>query len=1141
MPRKFISLFLLLLAACGLLRSQRTYAPNSVLASGTWFKLSVTQPGVYRIDLSWLTAAGLSSSGIQSASIRLFGNGGQMLPEPNNSPRPDDLQELSLQVVDGGDGAFNGSDYLLFYAPGPDRWITDSANRRFSHQKNLYSDKAYYFLSLGSGTGLRIANAPNPGPALNLITSFAERSYHELDTVNFLSSGKEWYGEEMSDLPGRSLSRSFSLALTERVPGTPVQLKTRCAARSAGSPGSLTLRFNGAEIGQLAIPPVGTSAFDAFAKTGIGDFQFTPPGGSADLSYTFRPGSVNAQSWIDWFELSYRRNLSMAGLAQLSFREWPDAGNSISEFQISNATAATQVWNVSNPVRPLAMTGTFSGGQYRFAAGTGQPEEYIAFREDNFRIPAAEGVVANQNLHAASPRDFIVITHPPFLPAANRLAEFHRRQDGMRCLVVTTTQVYNEFSAGSPDPVALRDFFKMYHDKFSADSVNRLKYVLLLGDASFDYRDRLAGNTAFVPAWESEISIDPLATYTSDDFFGLLDDQDDISSGLSVPLLDIGIGRVPAKTLAEANSFADKVEAYFSPGSLGSWRNEITLIADDEDQNLHLQDAESIATTAASAAPGLTINKIYLDAYRQQTGPGGSTYPGANEAINNQALAGTLIWNFTGHGSSKRLAEEVVLDREIVDSWKNEARLPVFITATCDFAPYDIPGSESLGENILLRPGTGAIALMTTTRIVFAYSNRVMNNNYMQFALQPRSDGRYRRLGDAVRDAKNFTYQTASDIANIRKFTLLGDPAMMPGFAEWKVRVTRVNGMDAAQTDTIRAGDPVQVEGEITDGQGNLVPAFQGAVSHKIFDKPVSVTTLGNDPASPPAPFMTQSSPLFSGKSTVTNGRFSFRFKLPRDINYTYGNGRMSFYGQQNSQAAAGYYSGFVVGGSANGTDTDHEGPLIKAYLNDEKFVNGGLTNTHPMLILRLSDSSGINTTGTGIGHDLMAVLDQDNRRFFVLNRFYETETDNYQAGTVRFQLPELDPGPHTLTIKAWDGVNNSGQAELAFVVASDEGLELSHVLNYPNPFSTRTAFWFEHNKPGLDLNVRIQIFTISGRVIKSIQKTINTPGNRSNDLEWDGRDDFGDRVAKGVYLYKLSVIAPGTKKMEKIGKLVVF
>lgn len=1120
--------------------AQRQYKPSSVLAAGNFYKIAVTAPGIYKIDIPFLSSLGINTSSLPSGAIRLFGNGGAMLAEANNAPWTDDLTENAIQVVDGNDGILNGSDYILFYANGPDNWIKDSANQRFTHQKNLYSDKSYYFLSVG-GQGKRIADAPPAGNPDLTITSFSGRYFHELDTVNFLNSGREWYGEEFSAMPGRVLTRDFPLGIPNILFGSPLQLRTHCISRSAGAGSSFSVAISGIPSGQINLPPIGTGAYDLFAREAT-SLNTAPASASVNsISYTYSPGSVNAQGWLNWFEVFFRQQLSLSAVNQLPFRDWLSVGNHIGEFLINGATSATQVWDITDPLSPVKMPGSMDGSTFRFVNDCGRLREYIAFNGQGFLTPVPVGRVAGQDLHAGAPADYIIVTYPLFLEQAQRLAQHHRQHNGLRVVVATTEQVYAEFASGSPDPVAIRDYVKMYFDKYGADPVNRPRYLLLFGDASYDYRDRLTGNTNFVPAYENNISLDVLNSYASDDFYGFLEDNEDINSGIVINTLDIGIGRVPAKNNTEAKNFVDKLEAYFNAKSFGPWRNNLLFIADDEDQNLHLQDAETVTATVSSVAPVFDQQKIYLDAFQQESGSGGSRYPQVNQAINNQVYNGVLMWNFTGHGGPGRLTEETILDQEMVNSWNNPNRLPLFITATCDFAPYDNPYVNSLGENILLRPNTGAIALMTTTRIVFAFSNRIMNNNYLQFALQPDVNGRYRSLGDAVREAKNFTYQSSGDITNNRKFTLLGDPAMTLAFPAIQARPVSINGRPVSQVDTLQATEKIIIEGEVTDMQGNLLTDFNGNIYPTVFDKPRQVTTLANDPGSQPATFTTQTNQLFKGKASVANGRFSFTFKVPKDINYQYGNGKLSLYAENGVKDGTGYFTNFMVGGSANAGSDDKDGPEIKAYLNDERFVNGGMTNENPVLLLKLSDSSGINTVGTGIGHDIVATLDNDNNRYFVLNDFYQSDQDSYQQGTVRFQLTDLEPGTHTLKIKAWDVLNNSKEVLLDFVVAKDEDLEISHVLNYPNPFTTNTQFWFEHNKPGQDLLVRVQIFTVSGRIIKMIERTINTPGNRSSELDWDGRDQYGQKIGRGVYLYKLSVIVPGKSKKEKIEKLVIF
>lgn len=1122
----------------GSANGQRSYQAHSVLATGVWFKIAITQTGVHKIDLAFLSSLGISTAGLASNSIRLYGNGGQMLSESNNGAWLDDLQENAIQVVDGGDGVMNGSDYLLFYAEGPHRWIKDSSNQRFNHQKNLYSDRSFYYISIG-GAGKRISVTPLVSNPSVSISQFSGRYFHELDTVNFLASGKEWFGEEFSNLPGRTLTRSFPFPGPNIIAGSSVSIRSNCISRSIGAGSIFSVGLNNTVIGSMPLAPVGAGQFDLFAQQATALFNANAASTNT-ISLTYSPGSYNAQGWLNWWELFTRQQLSLNGLSQLSFRDWNSVGNQAGEFILSNVSASTQVWDVTDAVNPLSMQSSLQGTELRFINRCERLREYIAFNGVDFLQPVSVGRINNQDLHGASPKDYLIVVHPPFLTQAQRLAQFHEQKNNLRVLVVTTDQIYNEFGSGSPDPTTVRDFVKMYFDKYNNNLAERLRYLLLLGDGSYDYKNRIAGNTNYVPVFENNISLDVLNTYTTDDFFGFLNDQEDINSGVVINQLDIGIGRVPAKNPEEAKNFVDKVLAYTSASAMGPWRNNLLFIADDEDQNLHLQDAEIISQTSSTTNPLLDINKIYLDAFQQESGTGGSSYPQVNQAINNQVYNGVLIWNFTGHGGPRRLAEETILDQETVNNWNNPDRLPLFITATCDFAPFDNPLINSLGENILVRPKTGGIALMTTTRVVFAYSNRVMNNNYMQFALQPDANGRYRSLGDAVKEAKNFTYQTSSDITNNRKFMLLGDPALTIAFPTLRAGITRVNGLPVNQADTLSAGEKITVEGELTDLQGNLLTGFNGSVYPTVFDKPQVIRTIGNDPGSSPVGFTTQTNALFKGKATVSRGRFNFSFKVPKDINYQFGNGRVSLYAADGSVDANGIFSNFIVGGSSNASIDDKEGPTIKPYLNDERFVNGGLSNENPVLILKLEDSSGINTVGTGIGHDIVATLDNDSHQFFVLNEFYQGEENSYQRGMVHFQMPELEPGPHSLKIKAWDVMNNSSEVLLDFTVGSDEDLTINHVLNYPNPFTTSTQFWFEHNKPGQDLLVRVQIFSVSGRVIKMLEKTINTPGNRSIELEWDGKDQYGDKIGRGVYLYKLTVTLPGKSKKEKIERLVI-
>lgn len=892
---------------------------------------------------------------------------------------------------------------------------------------------------------------------------------------------------------------------------------------------------------QQNIASTGAGIYDLFAQQSQQSSLATVSQENLQINYTYTPGSFNAQGWINWFELHARCNLSLPSTGRLLFRDWNSVGNNICEYVISNANNTTQVWDITDPLLPVNVQGNFSGVELRIKNDALKLREYIAFNPANSLIPVVSGKIQNQNLHKTQPTDYLIVTNKILLSQAERLAVFHRQKNNLKVTVVTTEQIFNEFNSGSQDPAAIRDFIKMYFDKYSANLLEKLKYVLLFGDASFDYKNRINFNTNLVPAYQSNISLDPLSTYTSDDFYGFLDDNEDINSGLVTNLLDVAIGRIPAKIPEEAKNYMDKVEAYFNKESLGPWRTNISFIADDEDNNLHLEDAELITGTAAATNPVFNIQKIYLDAYQQQSGAGGSRYPVVNEVISNKIFTGTLMINYNGHGGATRLAEEVILDQPMINELNNPSKLPLFITASCDFAPYDNPFINSIGENIILRPKTGGIGLMTTTRLVFSFSNRIMNNNFIRFALEPDANGIYKTMGEAIMTAKNYTYQTSGDIINNRKFTLLGDPALTLAFPKFKIKTTKINSnIVPGQTDTLSAGEKTVIEGELTANNGSSLSGFNGTLYTVVFDKPQTTNTLANDAGSIATTFQQTTTVLFKGKSTVTNGKFRFEFKVPKDINYQYGNGKISFYAEDGITDGSDYFKNFIVGGSSGLIDPDKQGPEIKAWLNDEKFVPGSIVNELPVLILKLADSSGINTSGTGIGHDISITLDNDNNKFYILNDFFETDLDNYKQGYVRFQLPALAPGLHSIHIKVWDVLNNSSESVLEFQVVSDDEFVISHVLNYPNPFTTKTQFWFEHNKPGQNLLVQVQIFSLTGRVIKMIEKTINTGGNRSSEVEWDGKDEFGDKVGRGVYLYRLKVIFPGSKPRIVTEKLVV-
>ena len=1104
-------------------KAQRSYAANSVLASGSWYKIAVKQEGVYKIDVNFLNALGINTNNLASASIRLYGNGGGMLDENNAVARQDDLFENAIQVNDGGDGIFNNADYFLFYAPGPNRWIKDSLNQTFLHQKNLYSDSAYYFITIG-GTGKRIQtntafNNPN-----STVSSFDERYFYETDLVNLLNSGKTWYGEEFSTVNGNSLSRNFQVDFSGWVTNSPVTLLTNLAGRSVAATSSFMVQVNNQTVQNVNINSVSGYFLDLYAVSSQQQNSFVPNASVLNVNISFTPGVSGAQGWLDWFEVHGRKNLSMNNLNQLFFRDWKSvANNSIAAFTINNTASTTSVWEITNPLQPQQLSTGFIASQTNFINDASRLREYVAFNTTGFLSPVAIGKIANQNLHHSSADNDIIITPTAFLTQANQLASFHQHQYGYATVVATTEQIYNEFGSGTADLSAIRDFIKMYFDKASTNNTPAPQYVTLMGAASFDYKNRIANNTNLVPAYESVNSLDPLSTYVSDDFFAFLKDNDDINNTVSPPLLSVGIGRLPARTMTEAATMVNKIIYYHSPQSFGSWRNQHIFVADNGDSDLHLNDAETIAADIRATNNLFNATKIYVDAYPVVSGTGGNRFPDVNAAIVNQLNSGALLFNYNGHGGYQQLSNNAIFGETELQQLNNAGKLPLFITATCDFAPYDDPTKNALGGSLLYGDSTGAIALMTTTRDVFASSNLVMNDNYVKVLFKPDANGNYLPLGDVERLSKNTTYQNSADIVNNRKFTLLGDPAIRLAFPQLNVQITSINNQPVQSNDTLHALNQYTVSGKVTDHSGNTINGFNGVLYPTVFDKAQQVSTLGNDPASPVTAFSQQANILYKGKATVQNGIFNFSFVMPKDINYQSGNGRLSVYANNSAEDANGIFTNFSTNG-ANNIILYNNGPVIQPYINDSNFVSGGLTDENPLLLVKLYDSLGINTAGTGIGHDITAVLDSNEKNVLVLNNYYTAVMDSYQQGWVQYQLPVQTEGLHSITIKAWNVADISNTATIQFLVKKRIQLQIKNLFNYPNPFTAKTTFSFEHNQPNGQLTVVIAVFNSNGQLMKEINQSFTDAGSRSCSIDWDGKDGSGQKLAPGLYFYRIIV-----------------
>jgi len=1115
-------------------RSSRVEASTgSVLASGTWVKFPVTQDGLYKIDYAYLQSNGLNPASIDPLQIRVFGNGGGMLPQKNDAPRYDDLIENAIQVVGAGDGSFDQGDYILFYAKGPHTWAYDTSVVNpdvalFNHSYNLYSEEAYYFLNVSGANGSRVTSKTSLGSAAQSFNYFDERQFSEADKYNIMKSGRTWYGDLFST--NTFITNNYTFDWTGGRAGSTVNLIVSVLGRS-NSTTYFSAKFNQISLGTFSIAPLSTGG--VYPPVGVPKtqvFPITAPAAfnSAVISLAFNNnGNFTSQANLDYIRLQGERDLQVYN-SQTTFRCKRSVLQPTSEYRIQNADNSVSIWDVTDPLHPVAIVYDLIGTEAVFSDQSDNnnksPREYVCFKGNSFYTPGAGSRVVNQNLHAhTSPNlpDVVIVSHPSLVSEASRLKAHRESADGLDVLVVTTEQVYNEFSSGAQDITAIRDFMKMLYDRnTSSDSV---RFLVLFGSCSYDYKDRVSNNKNLVPCYESYNSLEPLKSYSSEDYFGFMDNTEGGWSESPVinAIMDISVGRIPARNQQEASAMVSKIIHYQTSSSTQSkWKNRITFVCDDGDGNQHLKDAEIMSGLVNAKDKRYNINKIYLDAYPQETAAGGEKSPIVKDLIDKDIAKGVFILNYSGHGGTGAWSQELILELAQVEAWRNIDALPLVITATCDFGLYDDPATRSGTDAMLFNEQGGGIGIVTSTRVVYQYSNAALNSALYNSLFAPFGTDLQPRIGDVFKVTKN---NSLLDINN-RNYAFLGDPSMKLAYPKEKIVITSINGNAVSSTaDTLKALSKVTIKGEVRNSNNVVVSNYKGTASITCFDKKNIITTLGNQNS--PYTFNLLNNVFFEGKVSIENGEFSVTFIVPKDISFLYDQGKISVYGQNGSTLddAGGYYDNVQIGGSNASAPADNTPPLATLYMNDETFVSGGLTNSSPMFIAKVKDDNGINVGTSGIGHEITITM-SNKPDAVILNEYYSTVVDSYTEGSVRYPIKDLPPGNYSLKFKVWDTYNNSTESYLEFVVANTDKMAIDHILNYPNPFSTHTEFHFDHNRAGDDIEVLIQIYTVSGKMIKSIDHVAMGSSTHVSGLNWDGRDDFGDKIGKGVYVYKVKV-----------------
>ena len=1094
------------------------YASESVLNSGKWVKIQVAEDGIYK-----LTAADLKKMGFSNLDkVAVYGYGGWPLDEDFSTTYIDDVPEVAV---------WRSADYLLFYGKGPRKWEYSSSDKSFIHTNNPYSNYGYYFVTEKETAGRTMEKAASAAGATLQVTTFDDYVLHEEELVSVNSSGRELYGESFTS----TLSRDFTIS----VPGiTNDEGKATLSFISRGN-GTITMNVDGNALisGSVSVP---SDEYEVARELYRERAWMADKGETVKVNIGYSTtGHKNVH--LNYFRLQMKRQLKVYDNYTF-FRSLSARGNA-SRFVIQGADASTLVFDVTDGVNPQQMETSLNGTELSFSIpASASLREFVVVKPSQIKAAVTVGEVANQNLHALPQQDMIIIAQPNFTTQAERLAEAHRTKDNLTVRVVTPESIYNEFSSGTPDATAYRRFMKMFYDRKTSEA-DAPKYLLLFGDGSFD-------NRKLTSAWKSVDMSNMLLTYQTenslssqsyviDDYFGFLDDADNKKS-LQNKKLCLGIGRFPIRTVEQATQMVDKVISYMENKNTGSWKNNLCFMADDGSNTdgfmtEHMEFADQLAGYVESEHPEFLVNKLYYDAYKKDMTAG--TYPDVRSGLQKLLKDGLLLFNYTGHGGTTALSDEKVLTQTDINQF-TYTHLPVWVTATCDFTRFD-DLNTSAGEDVFLNKSSGGIALFTTVRVAYSRPNFPINDNVIRNLFE-RNNGRRRTLGEVMQATKN----TLSSVYKLG-FCLIGDPAVKMAYPEFGMKGTTVNEQSVdGNSISFKALEKITVEGEVLDASGQLVTDFTGIVNPTVKDSKVTVTCLknSNKDDSPAFTFTDYPNTIFIGNDSVRNGKFSFTFTVPKDISYSNLQGKMNLYAvdTESGNEAQGNFDNFIVGGTSDTAETDTIGPEIRAlYLNDTTFVDGGQVNTTPYFVAELWDKSGVNITGSSVGHDMMLVIDESTVLSYNLNSYYELLLGEDGTGIVKFPIPALEPGKHTAEFWVWDILNNSTVRTFTFEVV--EGLKpfLFDVIATPGIAREQVTFHLMHNRPESRMRVGIMVYDLAGRQLWKHEESGTSGLFENYTVSWD-LTSGGARMRPGVYIYRAAISTDNSKDATKARKFII-
>ena len=1131
-------------------RVTRNWPAESVRAQGSWLAFATTEEGVHCLGYDELLEAGIQPEEIVPQNVRLFGKGGASLPLDNDTERPLDVPQQNVVLRGLDDGSFDPGDELCWYAPSHETWDWDQDDG-WTHQSPFWGDTAKWFLRTDAPQDLTLATVQTLPPLLGDVdevrtqhVAFGVEEDHE---VNLIRSGRNWFGDRLSALGANTAT--WNIPLANAVSGGEAVVRFAAAMRSSGTgtASQLAYTFEGETV-VLTDNLLSPSSL-TFARYVGGQISAPLSQSGIQVLASFTPGTEDSNAWMDYLTYQAPQNLVYTS-GQMPIHGLPvnSEGDPVASAEyVLGGNAPDEVWDVTDPLDVARVQTTLMDGSTTWRGALGAvPSRYTAFKWNAVKRPVVLGPVPNSNVHGVGEVDYVIVTVPSLLPAADSLASLHASQ-GLRVAVVPQQDVFDAFSSGVADPTAIKMLMMMLTDRAtqSQGSISAPRYLLLMGDASYENRN-VQGNGNTVVGHYSLESLQTTTSYISDDYFALIAEG---QGERPEDLLQLGVGRIPAVDLDAAMAVVGKVATYMGvdeevvdaascldpngSSTYGPWRNRVLFVSDDQDGNnqdghRYMENSEEHSNTLRANHNEYDVVKVYPDAYVQTNTPGGERYEDATAEIARRVDEGALIVNYIGHGGERGWAHERILNLETIQAWTNLRRLPVFMTATCELFRFDDPETYSAGEAILFNPQGGGVALLTTTRTVYSSGNQQVNRAFFETALD---DAQGRCLGDIYRDTKNSDQITSH--TNSRNFSLMGDPALELAYPSEHVYLTQV-------PDTMRSLDEVLVRGYVGNIQGDTLTDFDGVVVPTVFDKRASVTTLDNDFSEGPFTYEVFQNILHKGLASVVDGVFEFRFIVPRDLNYDFGPGRISCYALSETTDAHGYTESFIIGGTSDNPTLDDAGPEVQLYMNDSLFLPGDVVHEDPWLFARIFDDSGINTSGNGIGHDAKAILDGDASRPFVLNEYFVSDLDTYQRGSIRFPFQGLSEGEHHLELKVWDVANNSATAETHFVVASSLDVALEQVLAYPNPALDHVTFRMTGNQACKPATVTLDVFNVQGSRVHEQTFEGEVLGFRDDVMSWDLKPSSGGSVPPGVYVFRVTWENEFGQSAQYADKLVV-